>query len=106
MNPNLQIGTQLALALAALYLPSSDKSGKAVTGLTALMAAIAAFNAQNGRPADYVPSREEIDAFIASREARRIPVPAATETPEPSSTPAPGAGPASPPVEPNDSGEH
>lgn len=66
----LQIGGQLALTLASLYLPGSSQ---AVSGLGAVFAAVQAYNATRGRPADYVPTREELDAFIAEREGKRIP---------------------------------
>lgn len=74
LDPKVQIGAQLALTLASLYLPGS---GQAISGLTAIFAAIQQFNASSGRAPDYVPSREELDAFIADRESKRM-----TEVPE------------------------
>lgn len=65
----VQIGSQLALSLASIYLPGS---GQAVSALAAVYAAVQAYNAQAGKPDDHVPTREEWDAFIAGREAKRI----------------------------------
>lgn len=70
LDPRVQIGGQLALTLASLYLPGSSQ---AVSGLAAVFAAVKAFQEVNGRGPDYVPTREELDAFIADREAKRIP---------------------------------
>ena len=70
MNPALDIGSKLALTLAALYVPGA---GPAVSGLAAVFEAVKQFNAASGRDPAYVPTREEIDAFIAEREAKRIP---------------------------------
>jgi hypothetical protein len=68
----LNAGAKLAATLATLYIPGS---GPAVSGLAALIAAIAAYNADNGKPADYVPTHEELQAFISAREAKRITTP-------------------------------
>lgn len=70
LDPKIQAGAQLAIALAGVYLPGS---GQAVTALSAIFAAVQQFNAANGRPPEYVPSREDWDSFIADRESRRIP---------------------------------
>jgi hypothetical protein len=69
-DPRIQIGTQLALTLASLYIPGA---GPAVSGLAAVLTAVRAYNEANARPQDHVPTPEELDAFIASRLARRIP---------------------------------
>lgn len=70
LDPNiLNAGAQLAVGLAAVFIPGS---GPAVSGLSALVAAINQYNADNAKPADYVPTHEELQAFIIAREARRI----------------------------------
>lgn len=72
MNPAvIQAGSQLAVGLAGLFIPGA---GPAVSGLAALMAAIAELNKRKGRAPDYVPTLAELDAFIAEREGKRIPV--------------------------------
>lgn len=64
-----EIGAQLALALAGVYLDPSDKT---VSLLTALFAATKSFNESSGMPTDYVPTKEEWEAEAAAREAKRI----------------------------------
>lgn len=70
LDSSVQIGGQLALTLASLYLPGS---GPAISGLAAVFAAVKTYNEGNGHAPDYVPTREEWDAFIADRESKRIP---------------------------------
>lgn len=70
LDPKIEIGAELAIALAGVYYP---QAGESVSALTAIFAAVQAYNAQSGKPEGYVPTREEWDAFIAEREARRIP---------------------------------
>lgn len=65
----LNAGAQLAMGLASVFLPGS---GPAVSGLAALVAAINQYNADSGQPADYVPTHDELQAFIIAREAKRI----------------------------------
>jgi hypothetical protein len=69
VNPALEIGSKLALTLASLYVPGA---GPAVTGLAAVFEAVKQFQSTNGRDPAYVPTREELDAFIAERESKRI----------------------------------
>lgn len=76
----LQAGGQLAVGLAGLVIPGA---GPAVSGLSALMAAINEYNRDNGKPADYVPSREELQAFIADRRAQQIATPGHREDTNP-----------------------
>lgn len=68
LDPKIQIGAELAIGLAGLFIP-----GTTTTALAAIYAAVRQWNADNGKPEDYVPTREEWDAFIAERESRRIP---------------------------------
>lgn len=70
LDPTVQIGAQLAIALAGIYAPGA---GQTVTALSAIFAAVQQYNANNGKPADYVPTREDWDLFIADRESKRIP---------------------------------
>lgn len=65
-----QIGVPLATTLAQLYLPGGSQ---AVSALAAVVAAVAEYQKARAMPADYVPSHEELTAFILEREARRIP---------------------------------
>ena len=71
MDPILEIGLKLAGALAGIYIPGS---GPAVSGLAALMAAMAELNKRKGRDPAYVPTVAELDEFIAERQSKRIPV--------------------------------
>jgi len=70
LDPKLEIGAQLALTLASLFVPGSDK---AVTGLGALFAAVKSYNASTGKEEGYVPSHDELTAFIDYRKSRHIP---------------------------------
>lgn len=70
LNSTLEIGADLAIALAGIYVP---QAGQTISALSAVLSAVNAYNEQNGKPADYVPTREEWDAFIAERESKRIP---------------------------------
>lgn len=65
----LTAGGQLAAGLAAVFIPGS---GPAISGLSALIAAVNQYNADNGKPADYVPTHDELQAYLIAREAKRI----------------------------------
>lgn len=69
LDPKVQIGGQLALTLASLYLPGS---GQAISGLAAVFAAVQAYNEQNGNPPGSVPTVEDLQAFIDDRKSKRI----------------------------------
>lgn len=95
-TPNInetQIGIDLSLALASLYL-SPDKLGSVQKGevaLNALLSSLALYRDASGRPAGWVPSAEdwaafeaEIDDKIAAEESRLASIPkAAPEDPAP-----------------------
>lgn len=70
LDPRIDAGAALAIALAGVYLPGS---GQTVSALGALFAAVKSVNESNGKPADYVPSADELNEFIVDRESRRIP---------------------------------
>jgi hypothetical protein len=66
----LQVGSQLAVGLAGIFLP-----GAAVSGLGAVLAAVNEYNASKSGDLNYVPSQEELQAFIDERRSRRIETP-------------------------------
>lgn len=68
----IQIGMPLAAALASVYAPGGSQ---AVSALAAVVAVVAEYNKARAQPADYVPTREELTAFITERESKRIPLP-------------------------------
>jgi len=70
LDPRLDAVTALAIALAGIYAPGA---GQTVTALSALFAAVKSFNLSAGRAADYVPTKEDWEKFIAERESKRIP---------------------------------
>lgn len=64
-----QIGVPLATTLAQLYLPAGSQG---VSALAAVVAAVAEYQKARALPADYVPTHEELTAFILERESKMI----------------------------------
>lgn len=70
-NTIMQIGMPLATALASVYAPGGSQT---ISALAAVVAVVAEYNKARAQPASYVPTHEELTAFIAERESKRIPV--------------------------------